>query len=1353
MISNDLASLTFSGEVFPSVASGNCNSLSITKAGGVSGRFFKIITYISYLVNNHKIVCLQDTRFPTDDFVNNLQPFFPNYLIVSSADTEETSGGLITIIHPSLLDKYEVDNHIISKGAVLLTTLTHKTNNANHNIVNCYLDASNEPRWCQQVKHIHDYNIPSNTIMVGDFNHVYDPQDRSGPHKDHNNNSAKLYQSMLHIHNFQQVEQPTHTWYGYRSCDDLLSSSKVDRIYHNFSYLQLAGNTPQASVISTTPYSIAQYGYKNNYHEHDDCRVIDYYLRKIDGGTHITDHVPVSVRFNTQHNKHTPKFRSFTLNHDDFMEEFEHIWSANTHKHNCFDILDDYKRILIHTSDAIRKKPKTAPSKDTALWDAVKLANEIGSTDTNTLKTKYSHIPNYICLIDTPDDLINEINENFAARAFDSAEHTPISKIQTIAKCLPANKERILHLFDEGSEAITDDPDRMTKIIHNFWGDKWKGKRVKNPKAFFEAYGKKVKTPPPNVNLHNVTEGILNTNDSSPGPDGIPFAAFRKTVDFVAPILLDCIRWLMQGHQAPEGFNGGILHLLPKKNTGRVEDTRPLVINNCDNRIIATIVRDAIVLPIESILSNNQNGFREHRSTAINLEYFNEKFYRALEHEKFYDILLIDFCKAFDSIAHEAIFALVAEIGLGEDYVNIIKALFSNAHCYTNIKGADPLRIDFGSGVKQGCPLSPLLFILITDVLIDMLEEIDVDVKFFADDAGVGDPNIIPKLPMLKKCFQVFKNYTGLEMNVTKTVCIATGGRNSLISALKDIGWEATAVVGKVKYLGLYMGQKATLDDIFREPYEKMTARLHSYNSIKKKFSLPKRVLIWNTWILPIFSYVFNFYTIPSDYSSWIDKACNDWLSNGNTIKSLHLTRPTSLLGLQAPLRDSCNHNYARLTALSTPGRKDPRSPTWSMRYTTHRSIARDHVIQQYGVSPDKHNDSASIYKAISVSSVMTAEYLPYIRQKIGRMGIVSAYQRTYINNYRKTPSWVPCYARFNNLSITHNILPTARRHQEHRVCYLCNDHEDSVQHIYGHCRVAKEAYNNIWSMANSNYKPFSLLSSVCANTSRTKAEIGLQIMLADSTWRARCNAKYGNKRDADGWISWITTDTMGRVRNFSPAFFSNQLNGNNFPNRYKISIKANLGSSSNTSAATVNVANVTRKHIASLPIDTHFAFTDGSARPNPGPAGAGAVILQKSSIDTQTHKHSYTAAIGNATNNTGELYAIGMVVEHCDAHNVCGEVHIYTDSKISKGAITNGWSAGNANKGILYRLREKMHKIRDRTKFIIHWIPGHSGISENDIADNLANAGALYSNNNRIHNIDIDKDIDNNGFLGLVVG
>jgi ribonuclease HI len=853
------------------------------------------------------------------------------------------------------------------------------------------------------------------------------------------------------------------------------------------------------------------------------------------------------------------------------------------------------------------------------------------------------------------------------------------------------------------------------------------------------------------VTLELVEEIINSTNDSSPGPDTIPFAAYRAVVEVAAPVFLDMIRGIMKGDPSPAGFNAGILHLLPKKVTDRIEDTRPLVVNNTDNRIVASIILASIAPALEEIFSEDQNGFRPNRSTTTNIDFFNEKFYSALENNKYYDILFIDFLKAFDSVAHTAIFKLLEAVGLPAEYVTGIKELFRDAHCFTNFKSRVPERINFESGVKQGCPLSPTLFILIADVLIDMLKKVaKVDVKFFADDGAIGAENIIPRLRHIKTCFEVFRVYTGLEMNVSKSACIATAGRAALRAALNRVGWYQLRISGKERYLGVYMGHETNLDDNFRDPYNKLLVRMSTLSPIKGRYSLQSRVVIWNTWCISVFSYVWGFYSTPTCYVNLIDSICVKWLGHANTMKTLYLSRPTKLGGLTTPLKDATLANYSRLAAQAYRLPPNPESTDWSTRISSHRVWALKFLVSEYGIDVGQEPCSSTLYSLANNSSAMTTNYRTYLDVKLQKAGLNELQKEVYFANYRILHSWVPSYARVTSISLAHNALLTAKRLNKTETCYLCGIAVDGSSHIWGQCPTVQQAHSQYWALLGTN-RAFNFLTAIAANWYTDAPTATAQLMF--TVWRARCSAYHGMQRDYAGWSNWIVLNTLKRIHTSSPGFFQKFYKDSAVPCRYKIVARGNFGSSKHSTKETREAARyAVESMINALPCGTMIAFTDGSAKPNPGPAGAGAIIYTKAPDCLPAPKLvSYSAAIGIEDNNAGELYAVGMVIEHAKLTLHTGEIAVFTDSGIVKGALASGASAGKENQALLRATRSRMRALH-ACKMSFYWVPGHSGIELNEAADALANAGAEFSASNYASRLDLSNTVKQLGYFDLMV-
>jgi hypothetical protein len=602
--------------------------------------------------------------------------------------------------------------------------------------------------------------------------------------------------------------------------------------------------------------------------------------------------------------------------------------------------------------------------------------------------------------------LLDFVNTEFAANAYDSVTKATADKLATIGRSLPTSKKTATTIKDS-DDTITNDPAKVNKILAKFWSDKWHHSPTQYTTKLFKIYNKRISCAPTAITEDFIHTVIDNTNDSAVGPDDIPFEVYRYTADISAVVLLSCIHWLMDGHPPPDDFNAGLLYVLEKKPTNLAEDTRPLVVNNTDNRIISTCIRESITPSVDSILSPDQHGFRSGMSVDSNIEFFNEKFYSAMDSEKFYDIMLVDFKKAFDSVSHEAIFALIKQIGLPVTHCNAIQSLFNNAHCFTTTDRSNPLRIDFHAGVKQGCPLSPTLFILLMDVLHDMIScTTKVHIRLYADDVAIGAKNLIPHLPKLKKCFSIFAKATGLQLNTSKTVFVATGGRSQLRQALDNIGWSDMLIVGSTKYLGIPIGHAASLDDVFTPCHDKLVKRVSDYvrSGVKKNFSIPKRVQVWNTWLLPIYSFTSKFFLLPNDFLESTNTITKAWLNKGNTIEGLQLSRPKRLLGITPALRDTSIANLSALISKASPRASGCSMRSWSMRISTQRILACIHANRNYSLNIKPGTSSTKVYSMIINSPTRLASYRQYLDKKCAVMGLLPADTSHLLCNHALAP-------------------------------------------------------------------------------------------------------------------------------------------------------------------------------------------------------------------------------------------------------------------------------------------------------------------------------------------------------------
>jgi len=121
---------------------------------------------------------------------------------------------------------------------------------------------------------------------------------------------------------------------------------------------------------------------------------------------------------------------------------------------------------------------------------------------------------------------------------------------------------------------------------------------------------------------------------------------------------------------------------------------------------------------MESLLADEQAGFRTGRSTVeqiLNVRILCEKY---IEHGRELNHNFIDFKKAFDWVWHEGLWVVMRKHNISDDVIRGIQGLYARSECSVLIGDTMSDKFSQSIGVRQGCSLSPCLFNLFLDKIM-----------------------------------------------------------------------------------------------------------------------------------------------------------------------------------------------------------------------------------------------------------------------------------------------------------------------------------------------------------------------------------------------------------------------------------------------------------------------------------------------------------------------------------------------------------------------------------------------------------------------------------------------------------
>ena len=382
-------------------------------------------------------------------------------------------------------------------------------------------------------------------------------------------------------------------------------------------------------------------------------------------------------------------------------------------------------------------------------------------------------------------------------------------------------------------------------------------------------------------------------SDKTPGEDGFTVEFYKTFFDLIGEDLVASFNAAYEINELSTSQRRGIVTLIPKEDGSLLElqNWRPITLLNVDCKIATKAIAKRIEPYLPTLIHSDQTGFIKGRYIGENIRLIED----VMEHTKLHNIpgilISLDFKKAFDSLEWGFIMNTLDVFNFGTSIKRWISTFYTNIESAVINNGFLTNWFKPSRGVRQGCPLSPFLFILSAELLANKIRqdpkiegikilEKEIKLSQFADDTNLFCADLEAVKEALKLVDE-FGRLSGLILNVKKSKAMWLGKWGKNKSNPLNLKWMRSPV----RILGVHVSynEKENNELNFHLKIRKMQTNLDIWRT--RNLTLFGKVMIIKSLGLSQLVYSASTLNVPKDITSILKAKLFSFLWNNKKDK------------------------------------------------------------------------------------------------------------------------------------------------------------------------------------------------------------------------------------------------------------------------------------------------------------------------------------------------------------------------------------------------------------------------------------------------------------------------------------